>query len=428
MRGFIVLILLAGIVLLLVGCFSPNIPPLSEETTDSGPLKVSLWGLQTNDQRQVAFEDSVRAFNLQHTEIQIVPYYYENEAYKNKMRVAMVSGNLPDIYYYWFGESFTRMIDSQIVVDLTDMLAQKPVFRDQFYPEALQYASHNDRIYGIPHSVQHVVIWYNKALFKKYNLQPPETWEELISVIKILNNNGVSPISVAGKERWPLLHWFSYLAHRIGGPSPFELAVNGSGDFTHPSFIQAGVLFRQLIQNDAFIQGYLGLDMSTAEKHFLTGETAMYMQGDWIAGKLLNDDRQEDNIGYFRFPTVNGMGSITEYHGGYSSGWAISKTTNQKEAFEVIAFLMSEGERRKYVEASGVPTSVQDMDISELNLSTASADYLRFINKDATAYFGFYDQEIDHRRAQLLMDAIVSFTSEEEISDVDIRTILGGVR
>jgi raffinose/stachyose/melibiose transport system substrate-binding protein len=93
------------------------------------------------------------------------------------MRVAMVSGNMPDIFYYWFGESFTRMIDSQIVTDLTDMLTKSPEFKNQFYPEALQYASHNNRIYGIPHSVQH--------------LHPPETWEELMNLVQTLKENQI---------------------------------------------------------------------------------------------------------------------------------------------------------------------------------------------------------------------------------------------
>lgn len=430
MRKFFLIILLICLAVFSVGCFSSNTPsmPVPDQNTDPNPVKVTLWGLQTNDQRQIAFEESIKAFNQKHADIQIIPYYYENEAYKNKMRVAMVSGNMPDIFYYWFGESFTRMIESNIVVDLTDMLTEKPDFKNQFYPEALQYASYNEQVYGIPHSVQHVQIWYNKTIFAKYNVQPPETWEELINIIKTLKENQISPISVAGKDRWPLLHWFSYLAHRIGGPSPFNLAVEGEGDFTHPSFVQAAVLFRQLIQNDAFIPGFLGLDMTSAEERFLSGDSAMYMQGDWIAGKLIHDKRQENNIGYFQFPTVNGMGVRTEYHGGYSSGWAISKTTNRKEAFDAISFIMSEDQRKKYVEASGAPTSIQAMDISNLNLSPATADYLHFINENVTGYFGFYDQEIDHQRAQLLMDAVVTFTSSEELSKEEIREILSEVR
>lgn len=425
MHRSIVWMLVICSVVLCSGCFhTPQVP----ETADSAPVKVTLWGLQTNDQRQIAFENTIRAYNQQQSNIQIVPYYYENEAYKNKMRVAMVSGNMPDIFYYWFGESFNDMIDSNIVVDLTDMLEQKPKFRDQFYPEALQYASYKDRVYGIPHTAQHVLIWYNKSIFEENHISPPETWEQLIDVVETLKKNGISPIAVAGKDRWPLLHWFSYLAHRIGGPSPFKAAVQGSGDFTQPSFIQAGVLLRQLVQHDAFIPGFLGLDMPSADALFLSGKSAMYMQGDWAAGTLLNDERQKGNIGYFRFPTVNGKGKLSEYQGGYSSGWAISKTANQKIAFDIISFIMSEDERKKYVEASGVPTSIQNMDISNLALSPSSAEYLRFINDDATDYFGFYDQEIDARRAQLLMDAVVTIISEEEISEEGIRSILSEVK
>jgi raffinose/stachyose/melibiose transport system substrate-binding protein len=402
--------------------------PLNAGPSAPPPVKITIWNLLTNDRRQEVIHESILKFNRTHRDVQVVPYYFENEAYKNKLRVAMLSNNMPDVFYFWSGESFKRMVDSQVVADLTGMLETHPDFRQSLIPEALQSAAYDGRVYGIPHSIQHVLIWYSKPVFAEYGLRPPETWAELTEIVKALNAKGVPPIAVAGKERWPLLHWYSYLAHRLGGSGPFMRAIRGEGDFKDPSFVEAAELFHAFVKSKAFLPGYLGMDQPQAEQAFLSGETAMFMQGDWAAARMLEDSRQKGRIGYFRFPTVNGKGNPAEYQGGYAVGWAISKTADLKAAFEVLSFLMQPEERRIYVEASGTPSTLKNLDISPDRVDPSVYDYLQFIGKDPEGYFGFYDQDSDYRRAQLLLDAVATFAGEAEIGRREIEDVLGNIK
>lgn len=410
----------------LAGCRSAPDAPAADN--DVQPVRVTIWNLLTNDPRQEAIHESILKFNRSQREIVLVPYYFENEAYKDKLRVAMLSNNMPDIFYFWSGESFKRMVDSQVVADLTDMFDRHPEFRDSIVPEALQHASYANRVYGIPHSIQHVLIWYSKPIFERYGLEPPETWEQLETIVDVLVQHGVAPVVAAGKERWQLLHWYAYLAHRLGGAAPFKRTVNGLGDFRHPSFVEAAEHFRDFAARGAFMPGYLGMDQPQAEDAFLEGGAAMFLQGDWAAARMLEDERQRGKLGYFRFPTVNGRGDPSVYQGGYSVGWAVSKTADLEAAFKVLMFLMSPEERALYVEISGTPTTSRTAKVSPANMSSEVLEYIQFIEGDATDYFGFYDQDIDYRRAQMLLDASVSLAEKPELPRDEIELMLGNIQ
>lgn len=414
----------------LTGCtrgFEPG-PETDEPPVATQQVKIVMWNLLTNDRRQEAIHESILAFNRVHEHIQIVPYYFENEAYKNKLRVAMLSNHMPDVFYYWFGESFKRIVDSGVVADLTTMLDQHPDLRDSIYTEALQKTSYSNRVFGIPHSIQHVLIWYSKPIFEQYGLEPPQTWDELANIVDTLRAKGIAPVAAGGKERWQLLHWYSYLAERLGGEMPFKRAIDGTGDFTDASFIKAAELFNDFASRGAFMPGYLGMDQPQAEEAFLVGEAAMFLQGDWAASRILEDERARDKLGYFRFPEVRGKGVSTVYQGGYSVGWAVSNTADLDAAFEVLNFMMSREERTKYVEISGTPSTVKGVDVLADRLSPAVREYISFIQKDATGYFGFYDQEIDYRRQQQLLDASVALSQSRRLSRQEIKTILANIK
>ncbi|NHN31658.1 ABC transporter substrate-binding protein [Paenibacillus agricola] len=419
-----VLLVLLLLAIMSKGCFtSASQTPQAELPALTAPVKITFWNQETNDLRQEVVKESIQTFNQTHPHIQIVPYFYEGETYKAKLRVAAISGKMPDLFYYWTGDSFKYMVDSQIVADLTDLMQEKPAYKKQFYPEALQNSTYYERLYGLPHTTSHVVFWYNKRLFAQFGITPPETWDELILAAQTLLSHGISPFSISGKERWPLLNWYAYLSNRLGGTSSYEHTIKGTGDFTDPSFIEAALLFRELVNKKMFVPGFMGLDRKMADALFLKGEAAMYLQGDWAAEEMLSNT----DIGYFRFPTVHGKGDRTVYYGG-SNGWAISKYSNQQAAFEVLSYMLSIEERKKFVEASGQLPTLKAIPLSPNHMKPSIYEYVKFIEKDPSRYFGYYDQEIDPRRSQLLLDTVVTMASAQTLSKKEIEDLLKQIR
>lgn len=73
------------------------------------------------------------------------------------------------------------------------------------------------KTYALPLEFNIAPIYYNKAIFKKYNLEVPQTYEQFKAVSKTLSDNGVAPIALGNKDRWTGSLWYMYLADRIAG-------------------------------------------------------------------------------------------------------------------------------------------------------------------------------------------------------------------
>ena len=53
-------------------------------------------------------------------------------------------------------------------------------------------------------TVTYTGVFYNKELFEKNGLKVPTTWSEMMDVSKKLQDSGVAPFTLAGKDVWPL--------------------------------------------------------------------------------------------------------------------------------------------------------------------------------------------------------------------------------
>ena len=57
----------------------------------------------------------------------------------------------------------------------------------------------------------------NQELFDQYGLKIPETMDEMYEVSKVFVENGITPVSLGEKDKWPGLFPFGILALRYGG-------------------------------------------------------------------------------------------------------------------------------------------------------------------------------------------------------------------
>jgi len=67
----------------------------------------------------------------------------------------------------------------------------------------------NGKQWALPMDFAGIGIIYNKAIFAKYNLQPPTTYRELERVVKTLKDNGVIPFAGLLKENWSIGHFIT---------------------------------------------------------------------------------------------------------------------------------------------------------------------------------------------------------------------------
>ncbi|ORX83237.1 hypothetical protein BCR32DRAFT_267123 [Anaeromyces robustus] len=89
-----------------------------------------------------------------------------------------------DIIFY---DNIYRMRFAPHLIDLKNIL---PVDHVDMYMEGVanQTSICNDKLIGLPISVDADVLYYNKNYLKKYNQKVPRTWDDLIKIGKYISN------------------------------------------------------------------------------------------------------------------------------------------------------------------------------------------------------------------------------------------------
>ncbi len=78
----------------------------------------------------------------------------------------------------------------------------------------------------VPYSSQiSSVFWYNKSLFKKLDLSPPDNWEQFEHVCEKLKHTGITPVYLGNKDLWPAGNVMGHLVSRIVGETEYHNAL-----------------------------------------------------------------------------------------------------------------------------------------------------------------------------------------------------------
>lgn len=379
--------------------------------------EITYWNTIASSDEKTIDEEMIARFNEVYPNVTVKYEAMEGEAYKTKIKTVVASNNLPDVFAYWVGEQFNTLVSSGNVRDLTDLYEADPAFKDTFVGGVLDSVSVDGRIYGAPTDITCMVIWYNQKIFQENNVSVPETFEELLEVIDTLNANGVTPIAVGSKDRWPLLPWFVYLGQRIGGVELYDQVVSGDKNFTEDAYLQAGEYLRQLNQS-GFMNGSLAVDSATADSLFAAGQAAMIVSGSWsIPTYTANPDTAKD-FSYFAFPEVSGgvTGEQGYLYGGVANTLAMSNSTQNVAASEAfLKFAMSENERTLRCERTGSLPTVT-VSPKEENMDPLAYQFSQYVSSEVQGFLPYTDQALPPQEAEKLLSALVAIIVDDSIS------------
>ncbi|MET8861825.1 extracellular solute-binding protein [Nonomuraea sp. NPDC004580] len=352
------------------------------QESGGAPQKVTLewWHLSTADPLKTLWAKRAKEFEAQNPHVTIKATVLENEAYKAKLTTITQSGKAPDIFASWGGGVLKQQIDAGLVKDISADVAD---VLPNFTPASLSAYQVDGKTYGLPTDIGLVGFWYNKKHFQQAGItEPPATWSAFLDAVKKLKAAGITPIALAGKEKWPGHYYWAYLALRIAGIEGLKQAETDH-DFTKPDFIAAGRQVKALADLQPFQKGFLGAAYSTPDGQAAlvsNGKAAMELMGQWApvtqadAGKGLGDD-----LGFFPFPAVEGgKGSIDDAFGG-GGGLAVGADA-PKEAVDFVKFMTQMDKHSEAVESGGVlpvlkgeESAVKDANLKEVATQLASA-------------------------------------------------------
>ncbi|WML41327.1 extracellular solute-binding protein [Neobacillus sp. OS1-2] len=403
------LLLTAG----LAGCNSSD--KANGDNSSKKTIKfMHLWPAGSSKQQNMIVTDIIKQYEAEHKGVKVEVEVLENEQYKNKMKVLSSSNELPDVGFTWAAGYMTPFVKGKLFASLDDVL--KDGLKDSFVSGTTEAYAIDGKTYGLPLELNIAPIYYNKEIFKKYNLEVPKTYSEFTNVVKTLASNGVAPIALGNKDRWTGSLWYMYLADRIGGADVLNKAIDRTGSFEDPALVTAAEEIQKLVNENGFNKGFNGLSNDEGKSEFLNGKAAMYLMGTWELPNFTTNEEipQEfrDSVGFFKFPTVEGgKGNIDSWVGGPGVGLFVSENSKVKpEAKEFVKFFVEKWGQQSVEKAGVIPAT--KVDTAKVKLPQLYIDVLSELNKASNLTL-FADVQMSASVAETHLNLIQSLFGNE---------------
>ncbi|MFZ4157492.1 extracellular solute-binding protein [Streptomyces griseoincarnatus] len=387
----------------------------------SGPGKggaATYWYLNGQPQEGVR-AGAVDAFNKAHPDTQIEDTTYQNDAYKTKIKTAIGAGQAPTVIWGWGGGTLRAYAEAGQVEDLTPWFDENPDVKKGLFPSSFGAATVDGKIYAMPcETVQPIILYYNKRVFDRVKVDPPETWDDIMALVPKFNAKGIAPFALGGQSRWTNMMWLEFLFDRIGGPEVFQAAIEGEKDaWSHPDAIKALTALQDLVKADGFVKGFSSItaDSNADQALLYTDRAAMMLHGAWSYGIQQADGGDfvsSDSLGFMTFPAVEGgKGDLSNTVGNpaqYLSISAKASAEQKKIAKDFFATgVLQEEEVKQWIGNGSVPIR---LGTEKLLAASDNAEFLQFtydIASKAKVFVQSWDQALSPTAAETLLDNIV---------------------
>lgn len=352
-------------------------------------------------------------FQGSNRDVQARLQFLENEAFKAKLPTLLQSPEAPSMFYSWGGGVMRAQIKTGALRPIGEQMDAD--WHARINPAALAAFTDQGKVWGAPHQVALMNIYYNKPLLRKAGVDADQikTWDDLLAAVKALRAAGITPIAVGGGDKWPIMHWWAYLVVRAGGRAALENAKAGkAGGFKGAPFVEAGRLLKQLSDLKPFQDGFLAATFPQMLGTFGDGRAAMILS---FSGTYARQARAaadgkgiaHEDLGLISFPTVkDGKGLPTDTMGGINA-WLVTRNAPPQTA--AFLSLLTSLKFQSATAATGIympSVPAANVAITDTLLKQAADELAR-----STYHQNYFDQDLGPDVGRALNDKTTDLAS-----------------
>jgi raffinose/stachyose/melibiose transport system substrate-binding protein len=294
--------------LLIVGVAACSSGGGSSAVNSKGPVTftISMQNANVKEQDPSTY-DIVQAFMKANPKIKVVIQGQPVAQHEQDMEVAAQSGTLPDIF--WVYNTLAQpMAQHGDLLNLTPIL-QSLHLTSKFASNMLDGFKLGDVQYGLPYQSLVTGFYYNKAIFAKYKLALPTTFDQLVSVVRVLHAHNVVAIAQGAGADSSFSVWaFLTMLDRFGYQNLYKSILAGKSSYDNSQFLKLYTDIQVLQKAGAFPSNTSTQSYFQSVQSFLSGKAAMLDSGVWQASQIQSSSIGKD-VGFWWGPTFsNGVG------------------------------------------------------------------------------------------------------------------------
>ncbi|MDX3972567.1 ABC transporter substrate-binding protein [Shinella sp.] len=197
----------------------------------------------------------------------------------------IVGGNPPTVMMMNAGKQFGELADQGLLRNL-DHVAAAEGWQASLPADVLAAVSRDGHIYAVPVNLQTPNwLWYNKALFEKFGVEEPKTWEDFFAVADTFQQGGIIPLAF-GAQAWQQHQLFNGVLAGAGGRDLYMSVFRDK----NPEAVK-GAEFKRVAEVYAKLRSYTdpgspNRSFNEAASMVITGKAAMHIMGDWEKGEF----------------------------------------------------------------------------------------------------------------------------------------------
>lgn len=262
-------------------------------------LNISLM-LSSGAQRQY-FEAAAREFMARHAEVNVHIGVYPDQHYKDHLPQWLEEERY-ELMYWQGGRRLQELVDEQQAASIND------IWDEQDWPEAFSEPVKNTlrfdgNYYALPYSYCPWGIYYNRELFRERELDPPETWDQLLELAEQFSDDSIRPFSAGTRGQWPAAGWFDLINLRLNGPDFHQQLLDGQIPYTDERVRAVFEHWQVLIERDYFSPMHEERSWRNALPPLYRQQAAMMLIGNFAAYAIPEPFRNK--ISAFSFPTID---------------------------------------------------------------------------------------------------------------------------
>ncbi len=227
----------ASLSLLLVACEGGD-DSESAAKPAKGKVTLELWSWTDG------IEAQTKVWNKEHPETQIKFVNPAGDTAYQKLRAAVNAGTAPCLSKM-DGMNLANFAADGLLTDITKIAEP---YQGKYTNAAWNAVSPGGTTFGIPMGSSPLFTAYRADLFKKYGIEAPKTWDDLIAAGKKAQkkNKKVKIFNMAGEDPSTLVD----LSWESGAQWYKAEGDHWVVDFTSPEALKAGDIVQQLVDND----------------------------------------------------------------------------------------------------------------------------------------------------------------------------------